>query len=288
MSIEPGSHGLWPTPIGVHRYPDAAKLNPLLVEAVRAGACGAGAQARHRAGSVLRLRRRPAASREDPRVAGLRPASSWRASARPWRTLRQRAGVGWQGDGAQGRHRGHVVSVLAWRLVSRRAHARQLLVVVGVHRADQQPEKRIEAPGLRRRQRRDPALRPAVHRPRRGVRQRRQRVPAAAASGHRADPGAAPAVSVLARASGDALRRRQGADHHLLQRQHPRRAGRPAARLRRDAEPGSAPLRSARPPRPRRRARARARARSDVEQRRALLVRCRIGVPIGSELRLAA
>jgi hypothetical protein len=32
MSLDPGFHGLWPTPIGLHRYPDAATLNPLLVE----------------------------------------------------------------------------------------------------------------------------------------------------------------------------------------------------------------------------------------------------------------
>jgi hypothetical protein len=37
MTLSPGSHALWPTPIGVHRYPDAAKLNPLLVEAFAQG-----------------------------------------------------------------------------------------------------------------------------------------------------------------------------------------------------------------------------------------------------------
>ena len=37
MTLSAGSHGLWPTPIGVHRYPDAAKLNPLLVEAFAQG-----------------------------------------------------------------------------------------------------------------------------------------------------------------------------------------------------------------------------------------------------------
>ena len=37
MTLGPGFHGLWPTPIGVHRYADAATLNPLLVEAFAAG-----------------------------------------------------------------------------------------------------------------------------------------------------------------------------------------------------------------------------------------------------------
>lgn len=31
MSLNPGFHTLWPTPLGVHRYADAASLNPLLV-----------------------------------------------------------------------------------------------------------------------------------------------------------------------------------------------------------------------------------------------------------------
>ena len=31
MSLAPGFHSLWPTPIGVHRYPLADDLNPLLV-----------------------------------------------------------------------------------------------------------------------------------------------------------------------------------------------------------------------------------------------------------------
>ena len=37
MTLDPGFHGLWPTPIGLHRYPDAATLNPLLVEAFAQG-----------------------------------------------------------------------------------------------------------------------------------------------------------------------------------------------------------------------------------------------------------
>ncbi len=37
MTPEPGFHALWPTPIGIHRYPDAATLNPLLVEAFAQG-----------------------------------------------------------------------------------------------------------------------------------------------------------------------------------------------------------------------------------------------------------
>ena len=37
MTVEPGFHGLWPTPIGVHRYADAATLNPLLVDVFEAG-----------------------------------------------------------------------------------------------------------------------------------------------------------------------------------------------------------------------------------------------------------
>ena len=32
MTKGPGFHGLWPTPIGLHRYADAAAVNPLLVE----------------------------------------------------------------------------------------------------------------------------------------------------------------------------------------------------------------------------------------------------------------
>lgn len=31
MSLAPGFHALWPTPMGVHRYADAQALNPLLV-----------------------------------------------------------------------------------------------------------------------------------------------------------------------------------------------------------------------------------------------------------------
>ena len=35
--MDAGFHGLWPTPIGLHRYPDAATLNPLLVSAFAEG-----------------------------------------------------------------------------------------------------------------------------------------------------------------------------------------------------------------------------------------------------------
>lgn len=31
MSLQPGFHAMWPTPLGVHRYPDASTLNDLLV-----------------------------------------------------------------------------------------------------------------------------------------------------------------------------------------------------------------------------------------------------------------
>src|SRR3954463_6278701 len=37
MAIEPGVHWLWPTPIGVHRYPEAAGLNAKLVEGFAEG-----------------------------------------------------------------------------------------------------------------------------------------------------------------------------------------------------------------------------------------------------------
>jgi hypothetical protein len=37
MSLDPGFHGLWPTPIGLHRYPGAATLNPKLVEVFAQG-----------------------------------------------------------------------------------------------------------------------------------------------------------------------------------------------------------------------------------------------------------
>jgi len=37
MTVGAGFHGLWPTPIGVHRYADAATLNPLLVRAFAEG-----------------------------------------------------------------------------------------------------------------------------------------------------------------------------------------------------------------------------------------------------------
>lgn len=37
MTMAPGLHQLWPTPIGLHRYADAAKLNPLLVSAFAEG-----------------------------------------------------------------------------------------------------------------------------------------------------------------------------------------------------------------------------------------------------------
>jgi hypothetical protein len=37
MTMPPGTHGLWPTPVGIHRYADAGTLNPLLVEAFAQG-----------------------------------------------------------------------------------------------------------------------------------------------------------------------------------------------------------------------------------------------------------
>jgi hypothetical protein len=37
MTLDPGFHALWPTPIGLHRYPDADRLNPLLVEVFAKG-----------------------------------------------------------------------------------------------------------------------------------------------------------------------------------------------------------------------------------------------------------
>ena len=37
MTMGAGFHGLWPTPIGLHRYADAATLNPLLVKAFAKG-----------------------------------------------------------------------------------------------------------------------------------------------------------------------------------------------------------------------------------------------------------
>jgi len=37
MTLGTGYHELWPTPIGVHRYADAATINPLLVRAFAAG-----------------------------------------------------------------------------------------------------------------------------------------------------------------------------------------------------------------------------------------------------------
>lgn len=37
MTMSVGSHLLWPTPIGLHRYADADRLNPLLVGAFAAG-----------------------------------------------------------------------------------------------------------------------------------------------------------------------------------------------------------------------------------------------------------
>jgi hypothetical protein len=45
MTMGAGFHGLWPTPIGLHRYPEAASLNPLLV---RTFAEGRAAQRRKR------------------------------------------------------------------------------------------------------------------------------------------------------------------------------------------------------------------------------------------------
>jgi uncharacterized protein (TIGR02466 family) len=44
VSLAPGFHGLWPTPVGVHRLPEAATLNPLLVRmfgALRLAQCQA-------------------------------------------------------------------------------------------------------------------------------------------------------------------------------------------------------------------------------------------------------
>jgi hypothetical protein len=37
VTIGAGFHGLWPTPIGLHRYPEAATLNPLLVRTFAEG-----------------------------------------------------------------------------------------------------------------------------------------------------------------------------------------------------------------------------------------------------------
>jgi len=37
MTVAAGFHGLWPTPIGLHHYADAATLNPLLVRAFEEG-----------------------------------------------------------------------------------------------------------------------------------------------------------------------------------------------------------------------------------------------------------
>jgi hypothetical protein len=37
MTMDPGFHWLWPTPIGLHRYAAAAEVNPLLVDAFAAG-----------------------------------------------------------------------------------------------------------------------------------------------------------------------------------------------------------------------------------------------------------
>jgi hypothetical protein len=37
MTMDPGFHWLWPTPIGVHRYAAAAEVNPLLVDAFAQG-----------------------------------------------------------------------------------------------------------------------------------------------------------------------------------------------------------------------------------------------------------
>lgn len=45
MTVGPGFHALWPTPIGVHRYAEADTINPLLV---RAFAQGRAAQERQR------------------------------------------------------------------------------------------------------------------------------------------------------------------------------------------------------------------------------------------------
>ncbi|HEY1538522.1 MAG TPA: putative 2OG-Fe(II) oxygenase [Solirubrobacteraceae bacterium] len=45
MTLPAGFHGLWPTPIGVHRYADADRVNPLLVSAF---ADGRAAQERQR------------------------------------------------------------------------------------------------------------------------------------------------------------------------------------------------------------------------------------------------
>lgn len=37
MTMGPGLHLLWPTPIGVHQYPDASRLNPQLLESFAQG-----------------------------------------------------------------------------------------------------------------------------------------------------------------------------------------------------------------------------------------------------------
>ena len=37
MTLDPGTHWLWPTPIGIHRYADADTINPLLVAAFAQG-----------------------------------------------------------------------------------------------------------------------------------------------------------------------------------------------------------------------------------------------------------
>ncbi|MCU0774874.1 MAG: 2OG-Fe(II) oxygenase family protein [Ideonella sp.] len=56
MSLPPGHHALWPTPLGVHRWPDADAVNPLLVRvfgALRATQAAARASAGQAADASL-------------------------------------------------------------------------------------------------------------------------------------------------------------------------------------------------------------------------------------------
>ena len=232
MTLPPGSHELWPTPIGIHRYADAATVNPLLVRVFEQGRA---AQLRKRGAEPG-----PFFASDDDLLHRVK-VPEWQdfvrflidslgetakhANREAWAGREHTLKVGIEGMWFQFSRGGafhdvHTHGNCSWSSAyivqiddteARASHpvygaANGVTRLYGPHFSAlggafvdvgnaylQPPHQDIE-----------PVRRPAA------------------------------AVPVLARPSGDALRRREGAAHHLLQCQHPRRRGRSAARLQRD------------------------------------------------------
>ena len=252
MTVGAGFQELWPTPIGVHRYPDAATLNPCWSSC---SAQGRAVQERKRGAE------RKAFFASDDDLLHRVKIPEWQDFVRflvtsLGETAKQANREAWAGQelelkvGIEGMwfqcsrngafHDVHTHGNCSWSSA----------YIVQIDDSEQRVTHPVygAANGVTR------LYGPPFTALGRRLGRRRQRVPHAAAPGHRADPGAAAAVSVLAGASGAALRRREGADHHLLQRQHPRlaRATSCTATARTDARGGLCDRRPSRRLTPRR------------------------------------